>query len=131
MGAGLARGLGPPVFGGLRSPLHPVQDEAGSLPVEWGGAGGKSAGMEIRASPPLSFSRVGIEHLCLQSHAKCWGPMCEQSRHGGCPHGAYSLGRGTTHQREAAPVIRALAGGVASQSGGTDSARASTRESDS
>ena len=66
MGTGLARGLGPPVLGGLRSSLHPVQDEAGSPTAEWGGAGSKSAGTEIRPSPPLlSLSRVGIKHLCL------------------------------------------------------------------
>lgn len=97
MGTGLARGLGPPVSGGLRSFLLSVQDEAESPTVEWGGAGSKSAGMEIRPSPTLlSLSRVGIEHLCLQSHAECWGPTCEQSRHGGCPHGAHSPGRGTS-----------------------------------
>lgn len=76
--------------------MDPGQDEAGSPTVEWGAAGGKSAGTEIRASPPLpSLPQMGIEHLCQQSHAKCRGPTCERSRHGGCPHGAYSLGRGT------------------------------------
>lgn len=92
----------------------------GSPTTVWGGAGGESTELKGSASSYLpSFPQMGTEHLSVPEPWKVLGAQTrlvqqpEQSRHPGCPHGAYSLGRApkclqTTHINGRPPLTSEL-----------------------